>query len=300
MNLRQLEVFLAVLDQGGFSSAARVTKLTQSTISQHIAALEAEVGARLLERSRKGARPTEAGKILRTHAKSLVGELRSAESALRRFRGLEQTTLRVGVSSVPGAELVPQVLARLCKMHPQLELVVMQGDSSGIVEAIANREAEVGVVGRRLRVRGLTYAEVGDDRIVLVVAPGHPWAKRRALRIEELAESHLLVREPGSGTGETTMDALRAAGIETERLRIRAVVDGNETLKSIVKVGMGAAFLSVVTVARDVERGDLAIVPVQGLSIARPFFLVRRSGRKPSPPASAFWDLILETAAAGR
>jgi DNA-binding transcriptional LysR family regulator len=297
LNLRQLEVFLAVLDQGGFSSAARVTKLTQSTISQHISALEDEVGVRLLERSRKGVRATEAGKILRGYAKSLVGELRNAESALRRFRGLEQTTLHVGVSSVPGAELVPQVLARLCKMHPRLDLVLVQGDTSRIVEAIANREAEVGVVGRRLRMRGLTYTEVGDDRIVLVVAPGHAWAKRKSIRIEELPESDFVVREPGSGTGETVMDALRAAGVDTETLRIRAVVDGNEALKSTVKIGMGAAFFSVVTVARDVERGELAIIPVQGLSISRPFYLVRRAGRRSSPPASAFWDLILETAA---
>ncbi|HET9888525.1 MAG TPA: selenium metabolism-associated LysR family transcriptional regulator [bacterium] len=297
MNLRQLEVFLAVLDQGGFSSASRVTKLTQSTISQHISALENEVGVRLLERSRKGVRATEAGKILRAHAKSLVGELRSAESALRRFRGLEQTTLHVGVSSVPGAELVPQVLAQLCQLHPRLDLVLMQGDTRRIVEAIANREAEVGVVGRRMRVRGLTYTEVGDDRIVLVVAPGHAWAKRKSISIEQLPESDFVVREPGSGTGEVVMAALRAAGADTEALRIRAVVDGNEALKSTVKIGMGAAFFSVVTVARDVDRGELAIVPVQGLSIARPFYLVRRSGRRPSPPANAFWSLILETAA---
>jgi DNA-binding transcriptional LysR family regulator len=279
VNLRQLEVFLAVLEQGGFSSASRVTKLTQSTISQHISALEDEVGARLLERSRKGVRPTEAGKILRAHAKSLVGELRSAETALRRFHGLEQSTLRVGVSSVPGAELVPQVLGRLCKKHPQLDLVLIQGDSSRIVEAIANREAEVGVVGRRIRSRGLIYAEVGDDRIVLVVAPGHPWAKRKSIRIEEITESDFVVREPGSGTGETVMDALRAAGVETEKMRVRAVVDGNEALRSMVKVGMGAAFFSVVTVSRDVERGDLAMIPVQGLSIARPFYLVRRRAK---------------------
>jgi DNA-binding transcriptional LysR family regulator len=79
-------------------------------------------------------------------------------------------------------------------------------------------------------------------------------------------------------------------------MRVRAVVDGNEALRSMVKVGMGAAFFSVVTVSRDVERGDLAMIPVQGLSIARPFYLVRRAGRKPSPLAGTFWDLILETA----
>jgi DNA-binding transcriptional LysR family regulator len=294
LNLRQMEAFLAVVEHGGFSSAARATKRTQSTISQHISALESEMGVQLIERSRKGVRLTEAGKILRKHARTLVAELRTTEAAIRRFRGLEQTTLRVGVSTIPGAYLVPGVLARLCEMYPSLDLVVLQGDSSDTVEAVASREVEVGVVGRRFRLSGLGFTEVGEDRIVLVVAPNHPWARRRSLGIADLEEAAFVARESGSGTGATVMEALSAAGVDTKRLRTRAVIGSNETIKAAVKAGIGAAFLSSVAVAPDIERGDLAAVDVDGLAISRPFYLVRRSGRRLTSAASAFWDLVLE------
>lgn len=295
MNLRQLELFLAVVEHGGFSAAARASRLTQSTISQHIAALEEEFGLQLLERSRNGVRLTEGGKILRKHAKSLVGELRATDTAIRKFRGLEQSTLRLGVSTIPATYMVSGVLARLCEQFPFLGLAVLQGDSRAAVEWLSNREIEVGVVGRKFDERGLTFAEVGQDRISLVVAPGHPWARRKAITVGDLYDGSFISREAGSGTGATVVEALRAAGVEVERLRIRAEMGGNEAIKAAVIAGLGAAFLSNVAVSRDVERGDLVIVPVTGLTIARPFYLVRRSGRHLSNAASGFWDLMLET-----
>jgi DNA-binding transcriptional LysR family regulator len=294
VNLRQLDVFLAVVEEGSFSGAARVAMLTQSTISQHMAALEEELGVQLLERSRNGVVLTEAGRILRKHARSLVGELRATENAIRRHRGIEQTRLRLGVSTIPGAYLVPAVLAKLGDRFPQLNLVVLQGDSRTVIDGLAAREIEAGVIGKRFEERGLTFAEVGEDRIGLVVDRHHPWAGRSPLTARELQDGVFVAREPGSGTGATVNEALRDAGIDPARLRIRAEIGGMEAIKAAVMAGVGASFLSHVAVARDVERGDLVIVPVKGLTIARPFFLVRRSGRDLAPAADAFWKLMLE------
>ena len=294
VNLRQLDVFLAVVEEGSFSGAARVAMLTQSTISQHMAALEEELGVQLLERSRNGVVLTEAGKILRKHARSLVGELRATETAIRRHRGIEQTTLRLGVSTIPGAYMVPVVLAKLGEQFPQLNVVVLQGDSRTTIEWLTAREIEAGVVGNRFEERGLTFAEVGEDRICLVVNRQHPWAKRGTLAARDLHEGVFVAREPGSGTGATVNEALRDAGIDPARLRTRAEIGGMEAIKAAVLAGVGASFLSHVAVARDVERGDLVIVPVKGLTIARPFYLVRRSGRDLAPATEAFWKLMLE------
>ncbi|HEX7879268.1 MAG TPA: selenium metabolism-associated LysR family transcriptional regulator [Candidatus Eisenbacteria bacterium] len=294
MNLRQLDVFLAVVEEGSFSGAARVAMLTQSTISQHMAALEEELGVQLLERSRNGVVLTEAGRILRKHARSLVGELRATETAMRRHRGIEQTSLRLGVSTIPGAYMVPTVLAKLGEKFPQLNVVVLQGDSRTTVEWLAAREIEAGVVGKRFEERGFTFAEVGEDRISLVVGRQHPWARRGTLTARDLYDGVFVAREPGSGTGATVTEALRDAGIDTARLRTRAEIGGMEAIKAAVLAGVGASFLSHVAVASDVERGDLVIVPVKGLTIARPFYLVRRSGRDLAPAAEAFWKLMIE------
>lgn len=295
MNLRQLEVFLAVVEHGGFSAAARATRSTQSTISQHIAALEAEVGAPLLERSQHGVRVTDEGQVLRKHAKTLVAELHAAEASIRGFRGVEPRTLSIGVSTIPAAYLVPPVLSQLCERFPHLDVRVLHGDSRATVDRIVNREAEVGVVGRRFKERGLVFTEVGADRIVLVVPPGHAWTEKSSISPAELQDGTFVFREPGSGTGATVVEALRNAGVEASRLRIRAEMGGNEAIKAAVRAGIGASFLSWVAVASDVIRGELAIVRVDGLSISRSFHLVQRSGRRASVAADAFGDLLLKS-----
>jgi DNA-binding transcriptional LysR family regulator len=295
MNLRQVEIFLSVIDQGSFSAAARDSHLTQSTISQHIAALEDEVGVQLLERSRNGVRLTDGGKILLKHARRLMGELRSTEEAFRRFRGLEETTLRLGVSTIPAAYLVPAVLAQLCERFPSLQVAMLPGDSRDTIERIANRDVEVGVVGSRFEERGFSFAEVGRDRICLVVGRRHPWAERPSISIAELPEGVFIAREAGSGTGRTVTAALAAAGIDAGHLRIRAEIGSGEAIKAAVIAGLGVAFVSDLSIRREAEQGDLVIIPVDGLNIARPFYLVRQSGRELAPASAAFWELMRTT-----
>jgi LysR family transcriptional regulator, low CO2-responsive transcriptional regulator len=295
MNLRQLEVFLSVVEQGSFSGAAQESLLTQSTVSQHIAGLESELGVRVLERSRNGIRLTEAGKILLKHARHVVGELRATEDAIRRFRGLEETTLRIGVSTVPGTYLVPPILTQLSERFPRLHTVVIQGDSRDTGERIASRDVEAGVVGSRFEERGFAYTPIGKDQICLVAPPGHPWARRSSISAEDLYEGLFVMREVGSGTAKTVFDALEAGGVDAARLRVRAQIGGSEAVKAAVIASLGVSFLSEVVVRRDVDRGDLVIVPVDGLRITRPFYLARRSGRELSQTAAAFWDLMLAT-----
>lgn len=299
MNLRQVEVFLSVVKHGSLSAAARESLLTQSTISQHLKALEDELGVRLLERSRNGIRLTDGGRILQKHGRRLIGELRATEAAFRRYRGIEETTLRIGVSTIPGTWLVPQVLARLSERFPSLDTIVLPGDSRDTMERIANREVEVGVVGSRFDERGFTFAPVSEDRIRLVVFPGHPWAGRPLLSSMELEGGVFIGRETGSGTGRTVMEALQGIGVPAERLRFRAEFGSGEAIKAAVIAGIGAAFLSDLTIRREVERGELVVVAVDGLTIARPFYLARQSGRELTPASAAFWESMLAAYGAG-
>lgn len=293
MILRQLEIFLSVIDSGSFSAGARNSHTTQSTVSQHIAALEEEFAVQLLERSRNGVSLTEAGKIFNKHSRRIMGEIRAIEEALLRYRGIEEATLRVAASTIPGAYLIPQVVAELCGRFPNLTVKLVQGDSREVVEAVINREAEVAVVGHRFEERGLVYATVGSDEISLVVAAGHPWAKRRCVTAAELADVPFVIRESGSGTAKTVVDALSQAGIDPSRQKIRLRAGSNDAVKAAVLAGVGVSFISILAVRSEVERGVLAVVPVEGLHISRRFLLVRRSGRDLSPAAAAFWDHMI-------
>jgi DNA-binding transcriptional LysR family regulator len=293
MTLRQLEIFLSVIDSGGFSAGARNSNTTQSTVSQHLAALEEEFAVQLLERSRNGVSLTEAGKIFDKHSRRIMGEIRAMEKALLRYRGIEDATLKVAASTIPGTYLVPQVVAELCGKFPDMEVRLVQGDSREVIEAVINQEAEIAVVGHRFQERGLTYALVGNDEIHLVVPAGHLWAKRTSVSADELTDAPFVVRESGSGTAKTVLEALSQAGIDGSRHRIRLRVGSNDAVKAAVMAGVGISFLSNLAVRGEVERGVLVVVPVEGLQISRRFLLVRRSGRELSPVAAAFWDRML-------
>lgn len=295
MNLKQIEVFLAVVETGTFSAGAKESLLTQSTVSQHIAALEGELGVRLLERSRNGVTLTEAGRVFRRHARQVVGDVRAAQEAIRRYCGVEASTLRVAASSIPGGYLIPPVLVALRERFAKLNVVLRQEDSQATVEAVASKEADVGVVGNRFEERGLSYAPVGHDEIRLALPREHPWAGRRSVPVAELDGLPMVVREAGSGTAKAVIEALGKAGVDTATLQVCAEVGSNEAVKASVLAGLGASFLSELAVRRDAERGDLALVDVEGLAISRRFFLVRRTGKDLPSVASAFWDLMLET-----
>ncbi|GAB4267942.1 MAG: selenium metabolism-associated LysR family transcriptional regulator [Deferrisomatales bacterium] len=292
MTYHQLRVFLAVADAGHFARGAEVLHLSQPTVSQHIAALEEELGLALLDRSRKGVTLTEAGKLLRRHARRVVGAMEATREAVERFRGLEGVPLRVGVSTIPGTYLVPVAMPELFASHPGLRLVLVQGDSRETLDRVASDDVEVGMVGSRFDQRGLAYTPVGSDTIRLMVAPDHPWARAGAIALSGLAEQWLVLRESGSGTGKTVGEALRRAGVDPSSLRVRAQVGSTEALKAAVASGVGAAFLSEWACQKEVERGELVAVPVEGLAVERSFHLVRRAGRTLSPAAAAFWEVM--------
>jgi len=117
MNLKQIEVFLAVAESGSFSKGAEATFITQSTVSQHISALESEFGLKLFDRTGKGTFPTAAGKLLLKHARSIADEAREIPVIMNRFKGLENAILSIGGSNIPSSYIIPDLLARFHRDH---------------------------------------------------------------------------------------------------------------------------------------------------------------------------------------
>src|SRR5512139_457275 len=124
MNLKQLEVFLAVAESGSFSRAAEMSFLTQSTVSQHISSLEIEFDLKLFDRTGKGAMLTEAGKLLLLHANRLAAEARDIRVSLNRFKGLEKALLRIGGSNIPGSYMIPDFLPLFLQINPGVTIIL--------------------------------------------------------------------------------------------------------------------------------------------------------------------------------
>jgi LysR family transcriptional regulator, low CO2-responsive transcriptional regulator len=294
MNLKQLEVFLAVADTASFSKGAEATFLTQSTVSQHIAALEREFGLKLLDRTGRGALLTEGGKVMREHARQILADAATMEKAIRRFRGLEEAVLSVGGSNIPGDYMIPGALPLLLERYPGLSITLVQGDSQDILEKLIREEVEIGVVGSASSREELELAMLARDDLQLVIGKHHPWQGKSEITLAELVEEPLILRESGSGTGKALMEALQNAGIGLADLTIKVRLGSNEAVKQAVTAGVGVAFMSKLSVAREMERGELAAIKIKGLQVVRSFYLATRAGRDLSPAALAFAQVMKE------
>ena len=294
MNLKQLEVFLSVAETGSFSRAAEATFITQSTVSQHISSLEREFGLRLLDRTGKGVFPTEAGKILLEGARRVVSQTKELPLVMKRFKGLEDGILKAGASNIPGNYLVPPALSRFLGRYPRVAVTVLQGDSRETLERLTRDEIEIGIIGSLFDEKNVHFRPLGRDRIVLVVRPDHPWARRRSIRLSELLNEPYIIREAGSGTEKTVREALEKSGVEPSRMKVQASLGSNEAVKQTIAAGVGAAFISAMSIGKELAQNDVAQINIKGLTISRRFYLISRVKRDLSPPAHAFADLLLD------
>lgn len=288
MNIKQLEVFVAIVESGNFSRAAEVLKIGQSTASQHIAALEESCGVKLLDRMGRSILPTEAGKVLLENARPILASLRKTQLELRQFIHSEGVELKIGGSTIPCAYIVPGILKRLCDGYPTLKIRTWHGDSQEMLEMLLDETVEVAVVGSLSDHDSLSFQPLVRDCIRLVVGSTHPWAGRESVTLEELVQEPLLLREEGSGTGKATCEALGRAGVQLEKLKVRARLGSSEAVKQAAVLGIGVAFVSELAIRSEAALGELCTVNVAGLSIVRDFYLVSRRGRELSPAAQAF------------
>ena len=294
MNLKQLEVFINVAESGSFSKGAEATFITQSTVSQHISALESEFGLKLLDRTGKGALLTEGGKLLLERARRLVDYAREIPLALDRFKGVEEAVLRIAGSGIPGEYMIPAALPLLISRFPGLTLIMVQGDSREVLEKLLAEEVEFGVVGGWLAEDSLEFTTFAEDELLLIAPAGHRWSGVGEIQLEELLAEPFVLREPGSGTGRAASDAFWEAGIDPGRLRVAAHLGSNEAVKRAVIAGVGVSFVSAISVQRELAQGTLVQVPVAGVDIRRKFYLAKRKGRELSPAAVALSAVLTE------
>lgn len=293
MTLKQLEVFLAVADTRSFSKGGEVVSLAQSTVSQHIRALEDELETRLFDRSATRISLTEAGRLFYRHASQISRLCGDSHGLIKRFQGLEQATVRVGASTIPAACLIPDLLGPFSALWPGVRLEVLQGDTREVIRLLQDESVELAVVGGQFNTEAIRYQELGIEQIILVARPGQ--VSEPVVTLDDLQQMPLVVREPGSGTRQATDGALLKAGCDPRNLRVVAQLGSSEALRRAVLSGAGCAFLSTLAVGRELADGTLKKIDVAGLAITRSFYLAWRRSSTLSPAAEAFMDAVRQS-----
>jgi DNA-binding transcriptional LysR family regulator len=288
MDTRQLAAFVAVVEKKSFSQAAERLGVTQPAVSLQIRSLEQRLGRQLLDRSGRRVEPTEAGLRLYASAQRLLAaEEHLLEELDADDEGALTGTLELGASTGPGGTVVPLLLCEFQERNPDVRVRLTVSDTQTVVDRVAGRELELGIVGAGRRHRGVSFEPFFRDEVVLAVATDHRFAGK-TISLDDLKGEHLIVMQDGAGVRQVLEDELRRAGMRLRDLDVRLELGLQESVRSAVLAGHGVAFISRLAVEADLAAGRIATARVRGLDPVREIFLARATGRSETRAARGF------------
>ena len=288
MDTRQLAAFCAVVERKSFSQAAERLGVTQPAVSLQIRSLELRLGRQLLDRSGRRVEPTEAGLRLYASAQRLLAlEESLLEELSEDEEGALTGTLELGASTGPGGTVVPLLLSEFQELHPELRVRLIVSDTQTVVDRVADRELELGIVGAGRRHRGVVFEPFFRDEVVLACPPQHRFAGK-TITLEQLESQPLIVMQEGAGVRQVIEDELRRAGKRLRDLDVRLELGLQESARSAVLAGHGVTFISRLAIEADLAAGRVATARVRGLDPVREIFLARAGGRTETRAARAF------------
>ncbi len=288
MDTRQLAAFCAVVERKSFSQAAERLGVTQPAVSLQIRSLEQRLGRQLLDRSGRRVEPTEVGRRLYASAQRvLAAEEHLLEELDADDEGAITGTLELGASTGPGGTVVPLLLCEFQEQHPDVRVRLTVSDTQTVVDRVAGRELELGIVGAGRRHRGVAFEPFFRDEVVLACPAGHRFAGKTA-SLDDLKGEKLIVMQEGAGVRQVIEDELRKAGMRLRDLDVRLELGLQESVRSAVLAGHGIAFISRLAIEADLAAGRIATARVRGLDPVREIFLARATGRSETRAARAF------------
>src|SRR5881397_3830336 len=265
MDTRQLAAFCAVVERKSFSQAAERLGVTQPAVSLQVRSLEKRLGLQLLDRSGRRVEPTEAGLRLYRGAQRLLQlEEQLLDEIAGEGEGALTGELKIGASTGPAAIVVPLLLAEFQRRNPAVKVALSVFDTQTVVDLVAERELELGIVGAARRHRAVRYEPFFRDEVILVCPPGHRFAGN-TLTLDQLREEPLIVMQEGAGVRQIVEDELRKTGLRLRDLDVRLELGLQESVRSAVQAGFGVTFISRTAVEYELAAGTLAQARVEGI-----------------------------------
>ncbi|MGX1758422.1 LysR family transcriptional regulator [Streptomyces lydicus] len=282
-DLGALELLLAVARLGSLGRAARSRGISQPAASSRIRSMERQLGVALVERSPRGSRLTDAGALVTDWARRVVEAAEAFDAGAQALRGQRDSRLRVAASMTIAEYLLPGWLIALRARRPGTAVSLLAGNSGAVAERLLGGDADLGFVEGLEVPAGLDGTVIGQDRLVVVAAPSHPWARRRGeLTVAELAATPLILRERGSGTRQVLDAALAGHGGLAEPLLELA---STTAVKAAVVSEAAPSVVSELAVGEELTARRLVEIPVAELRLGRELRAVWPAGQRPAGPA---------------
>lgn len=276
-SLELLELLVAIADHGSVGAGARAVGMAEPNASRSVRRFEAELRVVLFRRTPRGSEPTEVGQAVIAWARPLLQQAESLALALRSLESAALGQLEVAASMTIAEHLFPGWLAEMRRRHPDDRILLRVENSAEVRRLVLDGVVDLGFVEDPSQTPGLTHHVVTRDRLVLVVTPGHPWQASAGVDPDDLAATPLVTREAGSGTRAVLEHALEPRVLAPAA----AVLNSNAGVRATIQAGVSPGVLSDLVVADSVRAGDLVVVPITGLDLARPLLAVWRTGQPP-------------------
>lgn len=292
MELRKLEVFCKVVELKSFTRAAAAVMLSQPTVSEHIRSLEDELGQKLVDRLGRQVEPTPVGQLLYRYGVKILRLQEEALQAVQQYGGKLVGRIMIGSGTIPGTYILPGLIGRFRERYPSIKATLKINSSHKVVQDVLDGKLEIGVVGARWSEKGLDYKETFSDNLAVVTEVDHHLAGKSEVSLLELTQEPFVLRESGSGTRKVVEQIFEEHGIKVSSLLEVAEIGSTQAVLEAVRAGLGISILSTKAVERDVKAGSLVTIPIKGVKMNRPFYMIRRKNRELSPAASVFWVFL--------
>jgi len=271
VEFHQLEVFIAVAEEGSFSRAAERVFRTQSAVSQAVKKLEDELAVLLLDRQTATLIPTEAGRAVLEYARSAIKQRDHFLQLAEAFKSARLGKVTLAAFESAALYILPEPLRTFHAQCPEIELEVLRCPDDTIPHQVLERSADIGFVTYEPPFRDLCAFELFDDPLIFIVPPGHRLAGRTDVEVKHLATEHFFVHHVRTQTTQTVIGLFQEHGIA---LHIAARLWSYESVKEFVKGGAGVAIVPAVCARAELREGSLVQVPLAGFRSCRTIRLI--------------------------
>lgn len=292
MDIHQLKIFAKIYKKRSFTKSSEELFLTQPTVTEHIKKLENELGCKLFDRTSRFVIPTKEADLLYDYVIEIIDKLENVKNAIAISSKEILGKIFLATSTIPGTYIIPKALKKIKQQYPNLSFEVFISDSKFILEGVIKHDLMVGLVGTKIENDQLNFIPFLQDELVLVASTN--LINKNKISLDELKKMPIIVREAGSGTRIETEKKFGEKGLDLNKMNISAVFGSIDAIKEAVKIGLGGAILSKLSVKEEIKNKILHEVKIEGFAkMKRNFYIVYHKKRTLPLNYKLFIDFVL-------
>lgn len=289
INFHQLRVFYQAAREQNFTRAAHRLYITQPAVTAQIKLLERHLNLKLFRKRGRRLHLTEEGRTLYQYARKVFDYEKEIEDVIEEMRHLKRGVLRLGTTKTYARYFMPFLITSFHQAHPDIRIHLDEGSSRDMTESLLDFRNEIAIIAKAVDHPDVRFIPFSHEELVLIAAPTHCLAGRRAVGFEDLRTEPIIMKEAGSGTRKVVNELFEQHGITPD---ILMETSNTEFIKQLVQRGEGVSFVVREAVAMELQEGKLAWIPLEGGRLYLDVSVAYLRDQHLSPPAGAFLEIL--------